>query len=95
MIGLVAVLKVTSGKEKEALESCRQIAGEVNKKEKGCLLYEPYTARDNPSEIYFLEKYAAMEDLEEHRQSKHYQEFKEKMKDVLAEPPTVTVLHPV
>jgi len=95
VIGLVAVLKTRPGMEQEAYDTCSQMAGEVNKKEKGCLLYEAYKTRENPSEIYILEKYSAMEDLEEHRQTTHYLEFREKIKGLLSEPPAVTILDPI
>ncbi len=95
MIGLVALLKARPGLEQEAYDTCSQMAGEVNKKEKGCLLYEAYKSRENPLEIYILEKYSAMEDLEEHRHTKHYFEFREKIKGLLSEPPAVTILDPI
>jgi len=92
MIGLVAVLKIKPGMEEKAYEACRIMAEQVNKKEPGCLYYEPYKSRENPSEIYFLEKYSTMEDLEKHRQTDHYLEFRAKMKDMLVETPAVTEL---
>jgi len=95
MIGLVAVLTIKPGMEEKAYEICRQMAEEVNKKEQGCLLYEPYRSRENPSEIFFIEKYSDIEDLEKHRNTEHYLAFREKIKDLLEKPPVVTELDPL
>lgn len=95
MIGLVAVLRIKPGLEEKAYDLCRLMAEEVNKKEPGCLLYEPYKSRSNPKEIFFLEKYYSMQDLEEHRKTKHFLEFREKIKEMLVEAPVANELDPI
>ncbi len=95
MIGLVAILTIKPGMEEEAYKNCRQMAEEVNKKEEGCLLYEAYRSRENPSEIFFIEKYSTTGDLEKHRNMEHYLAFREKMKELLEKPPVVTELDPL
>jgi quinol monooxygenase YgiN len=95
MIGLVAVLKVKPGMEEKAVHACRKMVEEVHKHEKGCLLYEAYMPIEGAPEIYFLEKFIDMEALEEHRNTKHYSDFREAVDDALAAPPGSIVLKPI
>ncbi len=92
MIGLVAKLSIKPGQEKQVADACKQMVKEVNEKETGCLFYEAFNPRGSSSEIWFLEKYTSPEALEEHRQTEHYLEFREKIKDYLADAPEVTLL---
>lgn len=92
MIGLVAVLKVKNGFEKEVAEAAVKMAEKVRKNEKECLLYDPFFADDNQSEIYILEKYTSKEALDKHRKYPHYLEFRETIKNAVSGPPQVTLL---
>jgi quinol monooxygenase YgiN len=92
MIALVAVLKIKPGTEKEVAAACRTMAAAVNREERDCLLYEPYVPVDGNPEVHFIEQYSNMEALEEHRKTAHYQEFREKIKDYIVEPPAVSLL---
>lgn len=92
MIGLVAVLKAKPGFEKEVAEAARKMANAVREKEKECLLYDPFTAEDDPGKIYILEKYTSKGALDEHRKLAHYLEFREAIKDAVEGPPEVTLL---
>ncbi len=92
MIGLVAKLSIKPEKENQVADACKEMVKAVNEKETGCLFYEAFKPKDSLSEIWFLEKYTSMEALEEHRQAKHYLEFREKIKDYLAAAPEVTLL---
>lgn len=92
MIGLVAVIKAKPGFEKEVARAARKMADNVKEKEKECLLYDPFTAEDDPTKIYILEKYTSRGALDEHRKFAHYQEFRETIKDAVEGPPEVTLL---
>ena len=48
-IGIVATLKVKPGKESEFEAVFRDLQGHVAKAEPGCLLYEVFKARSQPS----------------------------------------------
>ena len=95
MIALVAVLKIRPGTEKKVASACLTMAEAVNKNEKNCLLYVPYIPIDGTSEVHFIEQYADMEALEKHRKTEHYQQFREKIKDYILEPPVVSLLKPL
>ena len=92
MIGLVAVLGIKPGMEEKVKEAAVKMAENVRKKEKECLLYDPFIAQDKPSELYILEKYTSAEALDEHRKLPHYLEFREAIQDAVTGPPEVTLL---
>ncbi len=92
MIGLVAKLSIKPQQEKQVTEACKQMVKDVNEKETGCLFYEAFNPRGSFSEIWFLEKYTSPEALEEHRQTEHYLEFRDKIKDYLAGTPEIILL---
>ncbi|HSW34988.1 MAG TPA: putative quinol monooxygenase [Candidatus Limnocylindrales bacterium] len=95
MVGLVAVLKIKPGMEAAVAAACLKMAEAVHKHEKDCLLYEPYVPADGSPAVFFLEKYKNMDALAEHRKTAHYLEFRDTIKDALAEPPQVSVLKPL
>lgn len=95
MIGLIAKLKVKPGNETAVKEACLKMAKEVQEKEKGCLLYEPYVSVDNPGEIVFMEKYQDMKALEYHRETPYYKELINTIGSALQGPPEILVLKPL
>jgi quinol monooxygenase YgiN len=94
MIALIAVLKTKPGMEEKVAYASMKMAEAVNKNEKECLLYEAYMPTDGSSDVYILEKYTSMEALGEHRNTAHYLEFRETIKDAVEGPPQVTLLKP-
>jgi len=92
MIAIIAKLKIKSGMEEKAAYATLRMADQVNKQEKECLYYEPYMTAEGTGEIFILEKYTGMEALEKHRNSLHYKEFGETLKDALEGPPEVQML---
>jgi len=95
MIALVAVIKIKPGMEEKVVQASLKMAEAVSKNEKECLLYEPYSPLEETGEVYILEKYTSLEALENHRNTNHYLEFKEAVKDAVEGPTRVTVLKSV
>ncbi len=95
MIALVAVLKIKEGMEEKVAYAVLKMAEAVSRHEKDCLFYEPYMPVEGTGEVYILEKYTTAEALELHRQTTHYLEFRDTVKDALKEAPQVKVLKPV
>ncbi len=93
MIGLVAVLKAKPGMEEKVAQAAVKMAEMVRKKEKECLLYDPFVAAEDPTVIYILEKYTGAGALDEHRKMPHYLEFREAIEDAVTGPPRVTLLN--
>ena len=92
MIGLVAVLRIKPGMEEKVKKAAVKMAETVRKEEEECLLYDPFIAKDNPSELYILEEYTSSEALDEHRKLPHYLEFRESIQDAVTGPPEVAML---
>ena len=95
LIGLVAIIRAKQGLEDEVSRICAEMAEAVNREEPECLLYEAFVPAEGGVEVYILEKYVSMEALDYHRKTDHYLAFREKIKDLVSEPPEVTVLKPV
>ncbi|MHB8125929.1 MAG: putative quinol monooxygenase [Desulfitobacteriaceae bacterium] len=92
MFTLVATLKAKPGKEVELTEICTQLTKEVHSKEKDCLMYIPHVAKDDPSEIIFIEKYTDEQAFKSHAESAHFKEAAHKFADLLAGPPQLSFL---
>jgi quinol monooxygenase YgiN len=85
MITLIARLIAHPGKETLLAEEIVKIAKIVREQEKGCLMYMPCIAADNPAEITFLEKYTDQEALDAHIQASHFKQYREKTSELVAE----------
>ena len=92
MITLIARLKAQPGKEALLAEECKKIAKVVQENEKGCLMYAPHAAVDNPEEITFIEKYADQEAFDAHVKTPYFKEFGGQIKELLAEKTQVQFL---
>ncbi len=75
MITVIARIKIQDGKEEQALEHCRKMAGSM-KDEPGALAYLCHRSLDNPSEIVFFELYADDEAFKAHGQTPHMGDFR-------------------
>ena len=95
MIGLMAIFKVKQGFEAQVADACIRIAKEVREHEKDCSMYEPYVSVENPGVIIFMEKYASLDALQNHRQMPYYKEIVPQIKTMLQEAPEVFVLNPL
>jgi quinol monooxygenase YgiN len=58
----------------------------------GCINYDLHQAIDDPALFIFYENWQSREYLDKHAATPHVQHFRSKVKDLLAEPPEVTLL---
>jgi len=70
-IGIIATLKIKPGKETEFEGVFRDLQGQVAAHEPGCLLYEVFKSRSQPSTYVVMEKYKSQADLDAHRGTPH------------------------
>jgi quinol monooxygenase YgiN len=91
-IGIVATLKVKPGKEAEFEAVFRDLQGEVARNEPGCLLYEVFKSRSQPSTYVVMEKYKAQADLDAHRTTAHMAAAGPKLGAILDGRPSVEFL---
>ena len=79
MIGIVATLKVQSGKNAEFEAIFRDLTAKVKANEPGCLTYQLYTPKDEPDTYVVLEQYASQEAISAHGQSEYFKAASQKM----------------
>lgn len=92
MITVLATLKALPGKEDELKEICMGLAQKVQANEPGCLIYLPHTAKDDPAEITFIEKYKDQQAFKEHCKTAYFLEASNKFKELIAGPLQVKFL---
>ena len=64
-------------------------------KEKGCVQYEFFVAKDLPDTFYFFEKWADEESYQLHRKQVYLSNFRERGPELLTRPNEVVFLRPV
>ena len=94
-IGIVATLKVKPGKESEFEGVFRDLQGTVAKNEPGCLLYEVFKSRSQPSTYVVMEKYKSQADLDAHRTTPHMAAAGPKLGATLDGRPTIELMDKV
>lgn len=82
---VVARLRALSGKQEE-LESVLDELVEPTRAETGCLHYELWRNREDPTEFTFIEEWASDEALAAHGQTDHIRNGRARMRKLLAEP---------
>ena len=94
-IGIVATLKVKAGKESEFEGVFTELQGHVAKSEPGCLLYEVFKSRSQPSTYIVMEKYKDQAALDAHRTTPHMAAAGPKLGATLDGRPTIELLDKV
>ena len=94
-IGIVATLKVKAGKETEFETVFRDLQGAVAKDEPGCLLYQVFKSRSQPSTYVVMEQYKSQADLDAHRATPHFTAAGPKLGAVLDGRPTIELMDKV
>lgn len=89
MIVLHASFPIKENQIDEALELAENLVNESNK-EPGMIDYRATTDIQDENTIRFFEQYEDAEAFESHTQTDHFQEFEEKLPDLLAGEPEVT-----
>lgn len=94
-IGIVATLKVKAGKESEFEGVFTELQGHVAKSEPGCLMYEVFKSRSQPSTYIVMEKYKDQAALDAHRTTPHMAAAGPKLGATLDGRPTIELLDKV
>jgi len=94
-IGIVATLKVKPGKESEFEAVFTELQGHVAKSEPGCLLYEVFKSRSQPSTYIVMEKYKDQAALDGHRSTPHMAAAGPKLGATLDGRPSIELLDKV
>ena len=90
-IAVVARLKVKEGMEAAAKEVLLSVIG-PGRSDEGCIKYDLHQAIKDPSLFVFYEIWQSKEHLQKHGATPQMLQFRDKMKDLLKEPPELTLL---
>lgn len=95
MIGVIAKLKIATGKEADFEKAASALCEKVNANEDGCLLYELYKSKADGSEYVFMEKYADKVALDAHGKTDYFLAAQPTLGAYLAGAPDIQVYQAV
>ncbi len=95
MIGVIAKLTVTEGKEADFETAASALAHKVNANEDGCVLYELFKSKSDPSVYVFMEKYANQAALDAHGKTDYFLAAQPALGACLAARPDIQVYESV
>jgi quinol monooxygenase YgiN len=93
MLGKVTVIafhRAKPGKEDALRQALLALCGPT-RKEQGCLNYDLHVSADDPSLLFFHENWTTKADLDNHLASPHIDAFRGVARELLAEPPNITL----
>ena len=90
-IAVVARFKAMEGADRKLKELLLSLL-EPSRSDEGCINYELHQAINDPALFIFYEIWQSKELLDKHSVTPHVQHFRSKAKDLLAEPPEITLL---
>ncbi len=90
-ISVVARFKALEGMDRKLKQLLLTLIG-PSRSDEGCIDYELHQAIDDPALFIFYETWKSREHLDRHSSTPHVQQFRSKVKDLLAEPPQLILL---
>jgi quinol monooxygenase YgiN len=90
-IAVVARFKAMEGMDRKLKQLLLTLI-EPSRSDEGCISYDLHQAINDPALFIFYEIWQSKEYLEKHSATSHVQHFRSKAKDLLAEPPELTLL---
>ena len=81
----IVYVHVKNGMEEAFIEACRK-NHEASIREPGNRRFDVLQSREAPSRFVLYEAYATEEDAKAHKETAHYQEWRETVADMMAEP---------
>ncbi|MEO0982445.1 MAG: putative quinol monooxygenase [Pseudomonadota bacterium] len=72
MIGVVATLKIASGKEAEFEGVAKDLMAKVKANEPGCLTYQLYKSKKEEGTYIFMEQYSSQDALDAHGKTEYF-----------------------
>ncbi len=91
IITVVARFRAMEGMD-EKLKDLLLTLIEPSRADEGCISYDLHQAIDDPALFIFYENWQSKELLDKHAAASHLQHFRAKAKELLAEPPGLTLL---
>lgn len=91
MLAVIARMKVLEGKTEDFVKVMKELTENVRGKEKGCLQYELYRAKEDNTFVV-VERYADKEAIGVHNETSYFADAMTKLKGCLAARAQVEVL---
>ena len=91
LVTVIARFKAAEGSDGELKELLLSLIG-PSRADEGCVTYDLHQALNDPALFVFYETWESKELLGKHSTAAHIQQFRSKVKALLAEPPEVTLL---
>ena len=91
-VGIVAHLKIKAGKEGDFEAAFRELQEGVKKNEPGCLLYDVFKSKSDPTTYVVMEQYKSDADLAAHRTTPHMAAAGPKLGAVLDGAPKIELM---
>ncbi len=89
-VTVIARMKAKPGQEAEVRRELLSLVA-PSRKDAGCLNYDLHQGSGDPATFLFHENWASRELLEQHLQQPHLQAALAKLKNLLAEPPEISL----
>ena len=88
LLTVVAEMQAKPGKEEDLRRAVLDLM-EPTRREDGCVQYDLHVHTDNPGRFVFYENWTSRDHLDRHGASAHIKAFREKIADLVSEPPSV------
>ena len=92
MLGIVATLKIKAGSESDFEAVFKSVQAQVRANEPGCLQYDFFRSKSDPTAYVVMEQYATPADLDAHGKSEYFREGGKAMAGFLDGRPAIEVL---
>lgn len=89
-VTVIAAFRARPGRESELRTLLSGLLAPT-RKEAGCLNYDLHVASDNPAKFLFHENWTNQSDLDAHLQSAHVKTLLERVDELCAEAPQITI----
>lgn len=93
-VGIIATIRVQTGKESAFEEVFSELAGHVKANEPGCVLYDLFKSK-TPSTYIVMEQYASPEALAAHGKTAHFLAAGPRLAPLLDGRPAIEILEKV
>jgi quinol monooxygenase YgiN len=90
IVTVVALFKARAGMEQTLQNECLSLIVPT-RAERGCINYDLHCSCDEGTNFMFHENWASREELDNHLATPHLQSFIEKVPELVAEPPKISL----
>jgi len=93
-VTVLAIIKAKPGMEVRVEQALKDLI-EPTREEFGCINYDLHVLMDQPGEFMFYENWQSKEDLDDHLNRPHLQNFLAQAEEILAEPVSISLFRKI